>query len=67
VVESPCIRLCRLDPESGLCLGCLRTADEITAWGEAPDSQRLAILASIARRRDEHDPWLGDLRCDCDR
>lgn len=31
-VESPCIRICLLHPEAGLCIGCYRTAAEIAAW-----------------------------------
>ncbi|MFT7459218.1 MAG: putative Fe-S protein YdhL (DUF1289 family) [Planctomycetota bacterium] len=29
---SPCINICTLDPEKQLCLGCLRTVEEITNW-----------------------------------
>ena len=29
---TPCIHVCDLDPESGLCKGCHRTAEEICAW-----------------------------------
>lgn len=28
----PCIHVCELDPENGLCKGCHRTAAEICAW-----------------------------------
>ncbi|AUB83133.1 DUF1289 domain-containing protein [Candidatus Thiodictyon syntrophicum] len=66
VVSSPCIDVCRLDPAAGLCLGCFRTLDEIAAWSGAADDLRLHILAAAARRREEQDPWQGDLRCDCD-
>ena len=31
-VPSPCISVCRMNPASGLCEGCLRTLDEIAAW-----------------------------------
>ncbi len=65
-VRSPCIEVCRLDPASDLCLGCFRTRDEIARWRGAADDTRLHILAAAARRREEHDPWQGDLRCDCD-
>jgi len=49
--ESPCINVCRMDARSGLCLGCARTLDEIVGWGGANDSQRLAVLATLAERR----------------
>ena len=28
-IESPCVKICVLHPEARICLGCLRTADEI--------------------------------------
>lgn len=66
-VPSPCINVCRMDPVSGLCEGCQRTLDEIAAWGKASDEQRQAILAHVARRREQApDPWQGVLRCDCE-
>lgn len=49
-IASPCINQCRLDARSGLCCGCLRTLDEIAAWGEASDAQRRAILDEIKQR-----------------
>jgi len=56
-----------MDPACGLCRGCFRTRDEIADWSGATDHTRLRILAAVARRREEHDPWQGDFRCDCER
>ena len=67
MVASPRINVCKMDEQTGLCSGCFRTIDEIAAWAGIDDSRRLSILAAVARRRQEHDPWEGDLRCDCDR
>ena len=67
MIASPCINVCKMDEQTGLCSGCLRTIDEIALWSSTDDSRRLGILAAIAKRRQEHDPWEGDLRCDCDR
>ena len=50
-LPSPCIDVCRMDPASGLCDGCLRTLDEIAAWSIASDEQQRQILAAIAQRR----------------
>ncbi len=66
MVTSPCINVCRMDSATGFCLGCFRTIDEITVWAKIDDVRRLNILAAVARRRAEHDPWEGDLRGDCD-
>jgi predicted Fe-S protein YdhL (DUF1289 family) len=51
-VSSPCIRVCQLDPHTGLCRGCLRSLEEISAWSRvSPDEQR-QILAAVAERRE---------------
>lgn len=50
-VSSPCIDICRLSPETGWCMGCLRTVEEIRAWPQADRGVRLAILERIAARR----------------
>ena len=50
-IPSPCIGVCRLEPESGLCAGCLRTAEEIAAWPSAGADQRLGIVRALRERR----------------
>jgi predicted Fe-S protein YdhL (DUF1289 family) len=32
--DSPCVGICRLHPETGRCIGCHRTAEEIRTHGE---------------------------------
>ena len=54
-VPSPCISLCEMAPQNGLCRGCLRTIDEIVAWGKASDDVKRAIWADIRRREAEMD------------
>lgn len=49
--SSPCINICRIDPASGLCCGCLRTLAEIAAWATMDEAARAATLAEVARRR----------------
>ncbi len=66
MVASPCINVCKMDAPSGLCVGCFRTIDEITVWSRSDDACRLEILAAVAKRRQAHDPWEGDLHRDCD-
>ena len=49
-VASPCINVCKMNPDTGLCAGCLRTLAEIAAWsGMSPDEKR-AVLARLAAR-----------------
>jgi predicted Fe-S protein YdhL (DUF1289 family) len=50
-VPSPCIDVCRMDPNSGLCEGCLRTLDEIAGWAAVTGDAKHLILAAIAQRR----------------
>ena len=49
-VETPCIRLCRLDPSSSLCLGCGRHLDEIAAWASLSGERRREIQRALPAR-----------------
>ncbi len=49
-ISSPCIRVCTLDRESGLCLGCGRTGEEITRWYKLTEEERIAIMATLEDR-----------------
>lgn len=55
MIPSPCINICKMDADNGLCIGCFRTIDEITRWSRIDDAQRADILAAIARRRMENE------------
>jgi len=48
---SPCINVCRMDPENGLCSGCHRTLEEIAGWSRFDDLARQAILDRLAERQ----------------
>ena len=50
-VPSPCINLCKMDPDTGWCLGCHRTISEIAGWGRLDDSSKLQILQGLPPRR----------------
>jgi len=49
-VPSPCISVCRMDPAGGLCHGCLRTIDEIIAWGRMDEQAKRQAWGDIAAR-----------------
>lgn len=51
VVGSPCTDVCRIDPRTEWCAGCLRTRDEIRAWRNADDDARRVMLARLDARR----------------
>jgi predicted Fe-S protein YdhL (DUF1289 family) len=50
-IVSPCIGVCTLEADTGLCAGCLRTAEEIAMWRDTDNTQRLAILQRLKERR----------------
>lgn len=50
-VPSPCTDVCRIDTGTGWCEGCLRTIDEIAAWGALDDRAKRAIWKLLPARR----------------
>lgn len=49
-MKSPCIKVCVMEPESGLCRGCRRSLEEIGAWSAMTDAEREAVLAALPKR-----------------
>lgn len=49
-VESPCIKICVVHPETRLCTGCLRSIDEIGAWSRMTPETRRAIMQELPSR-----------------
>ena len=50
-VNSPCISLCVMDADTGYCLGCFRTKEEIAYWARLPVDERAEIIHQLERRR----------------
>ena len=50
-VLSPCVDICTLDHARNVCTGCLRTIDEIVAWGGYSDDERRRIMADLPSRK----------------
>lgn len=50
-VPSPCVSLCKMDMERRYCMGCLRSIEEIIAWGKADDDFKRAVWAELPLRR----------------
>ena len=46
-VASPCINVCKMNPQTQLCEGCFRTLDEIAAWSALSDGERSAVLTKL--------------------
>lgn len=51
-VATPCIQVCTVDGESGLCLGCLRSLGEIAGWSRFTDGERERIMAELPARKE---------------
>ncbi|WP_291547677.1 DUF1289 domain-containing protein [Bosea sp. (in: a-proteobacteria)] len=49
-IASPCLDICKFDRKAGLCVGCLRTTEEIRRWRKLTDHKRRQILAERRRR-----------------
>lgn len=49
---SPCINICKMHPQTGLCEGCLRTIEEIAQWSSATEAYKRAVWVEIRRRQD---------------
>lgn len=47
---SPCISICQMNPQSGLCMGCHRTIDEIADWSVLSEEEKQAVLSAIDAR-----------------
>jgi len=49
-LETPCVNICLIDSDAGLCIGCGRTIDEISRWGSMTPVERRAIMACLKAR-----------------
>jgi predicted Fe-S protein YdhL (DUF1289 family) len=47
---SPCIKLCVIEPASGLCRGCRRSLAEIAIWPNLGNAEKQRILADLPNR-----------------
>lgn len=48
---SPCISICTMNPQTGLCEGCFRTIDEIAQWSTASEEKKRVVWVEIKRRQ----------------
>ena len=47
---SPCIGICELDLETDLCVGCLRTSQEIAIWSQIDNTKAMQIMEETKNR-----------------
>ena len=48
--SSPCVQVCVIHSETGLCLGCARSRDEIRRWRAMTHEERGTVLAALPGR-----------------
>jgi prolyl-tRNA editing enzyme YbaK/EbsC (Cys-tRNA(Pro) deacylase)/predicted Fe-S protein YdhL (DUF1289 family) len=47
---SPCVSVCRMDEKTDVCLGCLRTRDELRAWSTMDEDAKFGVWTLIDKR-----------------
>ena len=52
-IESPCVKICMIHPDTRMCVGCNRTPDEIASWSRMSPEMRLAIMDDLPSRANE--------------
>ena len=49
--DSPCIDICTIDRDSGECIGCGRTVEEVNNWANFDNLKKKQILENLNTRR----------------
>lgn len=49
-VSTPCVKICRIDEESRICVGCGRTLRDIGEWSRISETERRARMARSLER-----------------
>ena len=50
-IKTPCVKVCVVDGESGLCMGCYRRLNEVAGWAKLSDAERETIMGELKSRR----------------
>ena len=50
-METPCINVCILNKDTGLCEGCGRSVPEIARWSSMTPAERSAIMRELPSRK----------------
>jgi predicted Fe-S protein YdhL (DUF1289 family) len=49
-IDSPCNKVCTVDPISALCIGCGRSLTEIEGWTRFSADERARVMAQLPQR-----------------
>ena len=50
---TPCVGVCLLDMDSGLCMGCWRDIEEVSAWSLMDEKEKQTVLENIRIRKSQ--------------
>jgi predicted Fe-S protein YdhL (DUF1289 family) len=50
---TPCVKICKIDPHTEMCVGCKRYVEEIEFWSGLTDEERFAIMIKLMERTNE--------------
>jgi len=51
---SPCVKVCKIASDTNICIGCFRTLEEIGKWSQLTDTERLAIIDKLKKRKKDN-------------
>ncbi|MDP8995591.1 MAG: DUF1289 domain-containing protein [Pseudomonadota bacterium] len=49
-IATPCVKICVIDPETDLCIGCGRDRDEIAGWIGMGVAARKTVMNALPER-----------------
>jgi predicted Fe-S protein YdhL (DUF1289 family) len=49
-IETPCVRVCTLDPALRICIGCGRDLAEIERWSQYSPHERTQVMGRARQR-----------------
>ena len=49
-IDSPCVKVCVVHPVERICVGCLRSVDEIATWSRMDPATRATIMTDLPSR-----------------
>ena len=52
-IDTPCRKICVVDPDTDLCIGCARSRAEIAGWRDMAPGERRRIMDELPARLDQ--------------
>ena len=53
-IWSPCKRICLVDPDNAICIGCFRTLEELGRWTQMTREEHLKIKSELDEREETY-------------